>query len=126
MISPVNPLSQNMNHCSSMDINEYQQMARRTAIYPDAGSNMVYPTLGLAGEAGEVAEKVKKVIRDKGGQFDDDTRLAICKELGDVLWYVAQIASELNLDLSNVAQQNLDKLADRAKRGKIKGNGDDR
>ena len=84
------------------------------------------PTLGLSGEAGEVAEKVKKVIRDKGGEFDDDTRLAICKELGDVLWYVAQIASELNLDLSNVAQGNLDKLADRAKRGKIKGNGDDR
>ena len=115
-----------------MDINEYQQLARRTAIYPDAGNpnsngaNMVYPTLGLSGEAGEVAEKVKKVIRDKGGQFDYDTRLAICKELGDVLWYVAQIASELNLDLSNVAQQNLDKLADRAKRGKIKGNGDDR
>ena len=115
-----------MDHCSSMDINEYQQLARRTAIYPDAGSNVIYPTLGLSGEAGEVAEKVKKVIRDKGGQFDDDTRLAICKELGDVLWYVAQIASELNLDLSNVAQQNLDKLADRAQRGKIKGNGDDR
>lgn len=115
-----------MAHCSSMDINEYQQMARRTAIYPNTGSNMTYPTLGLAGEAGEVAEKVKKVIRDKGGVFDDDTRAAISKELGDVLWYVAQIASELNLDLSNVAQQNLDKLADRAKRGKIKGNGDER
>lgn len=88
-----------MSHCSSLDINEYQQMARKTAIYPDAGNpnsngaNMVYPTLGLSGEAGEVAEKVKKVIRDKGGEFDDDTRLAICKELGDVLWYVAQIAS---------------------------------
>ena len=115
-----------MAHCSSMDINEYQQMARRTAIYPNAGSNMTYPTLGLAGEAGEVAEKVKKVIRDKEGVFDDDTRAAISKELGDVLWYVSQIASELNLDLSNVAQQNLDKLADRAKRGKIKGNGDER
>ena len=115
-----------MTHCSSLDINEYQQMARRTAIYPGAGSNMIYPTLGLAGEAGEVAEKVKKVIRHKEGVFDDDTRAAISKELGDVLWYVAQIASELNLDLSNVAQQNLDKLADRAKRGKIKGNGDER
>lgn len=115
-----------MNHCSSMDINEYQQQTRRFAIYPNVGSNMTYPTLGLAGEAGEVAEKVKKVIRDKDGVFDDDTRAAICKELGDVLWYVAQIASELNLDLSNVAQKNLDKLADRALRGKIKGNGDDR
>ena len=69
-----------MSHCSSLDINEYQQLARRTAIYPDAGNpnsngaNMVYPTLGLSGEAGEVAEKVKKVIRDKGGQFDDDIK----------------------------------------------------
>ena len=87
---------------------------------------MISAELRLSGEAGEVAEEVKKVIRDKGGEFDDDTRLAICKELGDVLWYVAQIASELDLDLSNVAQGNLDKLADRAKRGKIKGNGDDR
>jgi NTP pyrophosphatase (non-canonical NTP hydrolase) len=109
-----------------MDINEYQQMARRTAIYPHAGQNMTYPTLGLAGEAGEVAEKVKKVIRDKDGVFDDDARAAISKELGDVLWYVAQIASELGLELSNVAQGNLDKLADRAKRGTIKGNGDNR
>jgi NTP pyrophosphatase (non-canonical NTP hydrolase) len=115
-----------MTHCSSLDINEYQNQARRTAIYPNVGSNMTYPTLGLSGEAGEVAEKVKKVIRDKDGVFDNDARAAISKELGDVLWYVAQIASELNVDLSNVAQQNLEKLADRAQRGKIKGNGDDR
>ncbi len=87
---------------------------------------MIYPTLGLAGEAGEVAEKVKKVIRDKGGVFDNDARAAIAKELGDVLWYVAQIASELSLDLSNVAQGNLDKLADRAQRGQLQGNGDNR
>ena len=109
-----------------MDINEYQQKARSTAIYPDAGRNMIYPTLGLAGEAGEVAEKVKKVIRDKGGIFDNETRAAISKELGDVLWYVAQIASELDLDLSNVAQNNLDKLADRAQRGQLQGSGDNR
>ena len=115
-----------MTHCSSLDINEYQQAARSTAIYPDAGRNMIYPTLGLAGEAGEVAEKVKKVIRDKAGVFDADTRTAIAKELGDVLWYVAQIASELDLDLSNVAQGNLDKLADRAQRGQLQGSGDNR
>lgn len=115
-----------MTHRSSMDINEYQHAARRTAIYPDAGCNMIYPTLGLAGEAGEVAEKVKKVIRDKDGVFDNDARAAIAKELGDVLWYVAQIASELSLDLSNVAQGNLDKLADRAQRGQLQGNGDNR
>lgn len=115
-----------MTHRSSMDINEYQHAARSTAIYPDACRNMIYPTLGLAGEAGEVAEKVKKVIRDKAGVFDAATRTAIAKELGDVLWYVAQIASELELDLSNVAQGNLDKLADRAKRGQLQGSGDNR
>ena len=109
-----------------MDINEYQHAARSTAIYPDAGRNVIYATLGLAGEAGEVAGKVEKVIRDKAGEFDADTRAAIAKELGDVLWYVAQIASELELDLSNVAQGNLDKLADRAQRGQLQGNGDNR
>lgn len=109
-----------------MEFLEYQNESRRTAIYPDAGNNMSYPVLGLCGEAGEVAEKVKKVMRDKGGYFDHDSRAAIKKELGDVLWYVSQIASELNFDMNEIAQSNLDKLYDRMKRGKIKGDGDDR
>ena len=109
-----------------MEFNDYQRESRRTAIYPDAGKNMTYPVLGLCGEAGEVAEKMKKVMRDKGGYFDHDSRAAIRKELGDVLWYVSQIASELNFDLENVAQENLDKLRDRMMRGKIKGDGDNR
>ena len=86
----------------------------------------MYPVLGLCGEAGEVAEKVKKVLRDKGGYFDHDSRAAIRKEIGDVLWYVSQIASELRFDLDMIAQENLDKLNDRMLRGKIKGDGDDR
>ena len=81
---------------------------------------------GLTGEAGEVADKVKKVIRDRGGVFDADTREAIKLELGDVLWYVAQLASELGYDLNEVADANLQKLSSRAARGRIGGSGDQR
>ena len=111
---------------AAIDINAYQVAARRTAAYPDVGGNPVYPTLGLSGEAGEVADKVKKVLRDRGGVFDDPTREAIKLELGDVLWYVAQLASELGYDLEEVATANLDKLASRAARGRIGGSGDHR
>ena len=78
-----------------MELNAYQDAARRTAAYPQVGQNPIYPTLGLTGEAGEVADKVKKVLRDRQGVFDPQTREAIKLELGDVLWYVAQVASEL-------------------------------
>ncbi|MHB2016848.1 MAG: nucleoside triphosphate pyrophosphohydrolase family protein [Candidatus Xenobia bacterium] len=105
---------------------EYQRDSRRTAVYPDQGHNFVYPTLGLVGEAGEVAEKVKKVIRDRGGQLDDAVRDALKGELGDVLWYVAQLATELGLDLDDVAQFNLEKLRSRHERGRIHGSGDNR
>jgi NTP pyrophosphatase (non-canonical NTP hydrolase) len=111
---------------AAIDINAYQDAARRTAAYPDVGANPVYPTLGLSGEAGEVADKVKKVLRDRGGVFDDPTREAIKLELGDVLWYVAQLASELGYELEEVATANLDKLASRAARGRIGGSGDHR
>lgn len=109
-----------------MDLNAYQQGARRTARYPDVGSNPIYPTLGLCGEAGEVADKVKKVLRDDGGCFSAEVREALKLELGDVLWYVAQLASELDFDLETIAQANLDKLASRAARNVIAGSGDDR
>ena len=109
-----------------MEMNSYQDAARKTAAYPDVGSNPIYPTLGLTGEAGEVADKVKKVIRDRGGVFDADTREAIKLELGDVLWYVAQLASELGYDLNEVADANLQKLSSRAARGRIGGSGDQR
>ena len=109
-----------------MELNSYQDAARKTAAYPDVGCNPIYPTLGLTGEAGEVADKVKKVIRDRGGVFDADTREAIKFELGDVLWYVAQLASELGYDLEQVAEANLQKLSSRAARGRIGGSGDQR
>ncbi len=110
----------------STTFGDYQTRSRTTAIYPDAGSNFVYPTLGLAGEAGEVAEKIKKVLRDKGGKIDDETRAAVEKELGDVLWYVAQLATELGLGLDRVAEANLAKLASRKDRGLLGGSGDNR
>ena len=109
-----------------MELNAYQDAARSTARYPDAGSNPIYPTLGLCGEAGEVADKVKKVMRDRDGVFDPETRDALKLELGDVLWYVAQLASELGYDLNEVAEANLQKLSSRAARGRIGGSGDQR
>lgn len=109
-----------------MDFKEYQKKSRKTAVYPEADNNFIYPTLGLAGESGEVAEKIKKVIRDKGGVIDEETKKEIEKELGDVLWYVSQIASELGLDLNNVAEKNIEKLYSRMDRGVLNGNGDNR
>jgi NTP pyrophosphatase (non-canonical NTP hydrolase) len=109
-----------------MTFAEYQKDSRRTAIYPDLNSNYIYPTLGLAGESGEVADKIKKIIRDKGGIISDEDRQEMKKELGDVLWYVAQIATELKIDLEDVAQTNLEKLLSRLERNKIGGSGDNR
>ena len=109
-----------------MDFQQYQEGCRATARYPDAGANPIYPTLGLCGEAGEVADKVKKVLRDQGGEFSAEVIAALQLELGDVLWYVAQLATELGLELDQVAQANLDKLASRSARNVISGSGDSR
>jgi NTP pyrophosphatase (non-canonical NTP hydrolase) len=109
-----------------MDLNNYQHRARSTALYPDRGTNILYPTLGLCGEAGEVADKVKKVLRDHGGNFSDGHREAIALELGDVLWYVSQLADELGFSLEQIAMANLEKLASRAARNVIAGSGDQR
>lgn len=110
-----------------MTFEEYQNKAKKTAIYPAPGGlSWVYPALGLANEAGEVSGKLKKVLRDDDGQLTDEAKLAIKKELGDVLWYVAQVSTELGFDLEEVAGENIAKLADRQKRGKLKGKGDDR
>ena len=109
-----------------MDFKTYQKQARLTAQYPNLGSNNIYPTLGLVGEAGEVAEKVKKVIGDKKGIFDDESKKGIKKELGDVLWYLSNLCNEFDFKLEEVSLQNLDKLKLRAAKGKISGSGDDR
>ena len=109
-----------------MDLSEYQSRSRVTAVYPQAGENLLYPTLGLCGEAGEVAEKIKKMIRDDGGVLTDERRSALSKELGDVLWYLAQIATEADLALDAIAAANLDKLGSRQRRNVLQGSGDDR
>jgi NTP pyrophosphatase (non-canonical NTP hydrolase) len=109
-----------------MDLNAYQTQALQTAVYPNQGANFPYPALGLVGEAGEVADKLKKVIRDHGGVLTDPVRDAVAKELGDVLWYLSVLAYELDYDLNTIAQGNLDKLASRQERGVISGSGDNR
>lgn len=111
-----------------MDLDTYAEQARQTAVYPNAGTGatdaLAYATLGLAGEAGELANKVKKILR--GDPRGWDTREAMISELGDVLWYVAALAGELGISLDDVATLNLAKLADRASSGTIKGDGDNR
>lgn len=108
-----------------MTFTDYQHEPRATAVYP-FGCAVMYYTLGLCGESGEVAEKVKKVIRDNDGVFDE---LAICSikaELGDVLWYLTQLATELGLSLEDIASSNLQKLRDRQSRNALSGSGDRR
>lgn len=109
-----------------MTLNEYQATAKTTAVYTSADQQLVCTVLGLNGEAGEVAEKIKKVIRDKNSIIGDDDRREIKKELGDVLWYLAVLADTLGLDLESVAALNLEKLKSRYERGAIHGQGDNR
>lgn len=108
-----------------MRLNDYQQAALETAIYP-AEQVIIYPSLGLTGEAGEVADKVKKVLRDNGGEFTPERRIAIGAELGDVLWYVATLARDLGFTLEDIAAANIAKLESRKRRGVIHGEGDNR
>ncbi len=115
-----------MSRLLFMNLNHYQHKSRETALYPNVGNNPIYPTLGLAGEAGEVADKVKKILRDKNGVFDASSKEAIKLELGDVLWYIAQLSSELGFDLEDVASSNLKKLKSRSERGHLSGSGDNR
>jgi len=108
-----------------LDFGEYQKLARKTAFYPERYA-VVYPALGLCGEAGEVAEKIKKHIRDG---IDIDNTLnklkeVLSRELGDVLWYISNLASDLDISLNYIAKSNIDKLKDRKVRDKLKGSGD--
>ena len=109
-----------------MNFTEYQNLALSTAIYPMMYKK-VYPALGLCGEAGEVAEKIKKVIRDGIDYgYEEEFKAELTKELGDVLWYVAALASDLDISLNEIAEKNVQKLASRKKRNKIGGSGDNR
>lgn len=108
-----------------MTLNEYQEQAIKTAVYGN-GDRVIYPTLGLCGEAGEVSDKVKKVIRDNGGAFTAELKEQIMLEMSDCLWYCAVLARDLGYSLEEAAQKNLDKLKSRMKRGVISGSGDNR
>lgn len=121
-----------------LDFNEYQKKAHETADYPvpeiikswtfqeTNSMDYVYPALGLAEEAGEVAGKYAKAIRDNVGVIDEERKKEIVKELGDVLWFVSELCTNLGVTLEDVAQKNLDKLASRKERGMIHGSGDNR
>ncbi len=108
-----------------MDFNEYQKEAKKTLIYKK-DDKLQYLTLGLTGEAGEVADKIKKIMRDKDGKVSEEDKDALVKELGDVLWYMSQVADFLGIEFEQVAKQNLEKLFSRYERGVIKGEGDNR
>ena len=106
-----------------MNMNEYQDAALSTALYPKE-LGLYYTTLGLTGEAGEVAEKVKKMIRDN--KTLEEVKFPLMDELGDVLWYIAALAHELGITLDNIAESNVQKLQSRAERNAIHGDGDNR
>jgi len=109
-----------------MDFNKYQELARSTAIYPIIGAPCIYPALGLAGEAGEVVEQIKKIFRDDDGDITKERLDMIIKELGDTLWYIANLAHELNIPLDYIATTNIEKLSQRRNNNKLHGNGSNR
>lgn len=108
-------------------MNDYQKQAVTTIVTTnDPFKDLMAYILGLGGESGEVLEKVKKIVRDKNGELSPEDKEEIIKELGDVLWYIAVIADELNYDLQEVADINLKKLQKRKRENKLKGSGDNR
>ena len=107
------------------DLDMYQQVAKQTAIYPREQA-IIYPTLGLTGEAGEVANKVKKIIRDGSDKNDEGLVQDLSAEIGDCLWYIAVLADDIGIKLSDIASSNLIKLENRKKKGTIHGSGDKR
>lgn len=106
-----------------MELTDYQISALETAVYPE---HIIYPALGMTGEAGEVSDKVKKVIRDNNSQFTEEKKREIAKEIGDVLWYCAVLAHDIGFSLEEVGRMNIEKLKSRQERGKLSGSGDNR
>jgi NTP pyrophosphatase (non-canonical NTP hydrolase) len=116
------------NIVKALSLNAYQELASKTAIYPGQGSFMglCYCALKLNGEAGEVAEVVGKTWRDSNGEMKPEIRLALAMELGDVLWYIANLSKEIGYPLADIAVMNLEKLKSRKERGTLSGSGDNR
>jgi NTP pyrophosphatase (non-canonical NTP hydrolase) len=110
-----------------MTLDEYQKEALITAIWSnDDLKDLSHWVLGVTGEAGEIAEKVKKIIRDKDGHLDDDAKTELAKEIGDVLWYLAVLAKHLGVSFDEIGKGNIAKLRSRQSRGVIQGSGDNR
>ena len=124
-ISYVDLLVVDFEESKSLNFNDYQKIAKTTAIYPDE-YKIIYPALSLVGEAGEVANKVKKIVRDGEDKMSSDWKQQLASEIGDVLWYCAALASDLNMSLGVIASQNKDKLEARLKKGTLQGSGDKR
>lgn len=114
-----------MNLRRTMEINQYQDEASKTAVYPDIGNNIYYPAMGLCGEAGEVIEKCKKLMRGDY-ELSSDVKQAIALEVSDCLWYIAILSKELGYTLEQIGTMNIEKLRSRQERNKIKGSGDNR
>lgn len=110
---------------SELSLNDYQRKALETAIFP-TDEKIGYLVIALCGEAGEVADKVKKVFRDKDGIFSEADNKAVALELGDLLWYAANLAHVIGYNLSDIAQLNIDKINSRMERGTLHGEGDNR
>ncbi len=108
-----------------MTFDEYQKFTATTSVYPVA-NRFIALTLGLVGESGEVAEKVKKILRDKNGEISDETKKDLIREIGDVLWYISELSGELGFSLEDVAKINMEKLQSRKDRNKLHGEGDNR
>ena len=128
----MNKLEQDANnwmrerYMSNITATEYQRKAAETAIFPKEKA-LEYLTLGLTGEAGEIANKVKKLIRDGADREEHHAKLnAIGHEIGDVMWYCAMLAKEVDMNLGRIMEDNLDKLADRKARNRLQGDGDNR
>ena len=117
--------NENHKYKKISDLDMYQKVALTTAIYPREQA-IIYPTLGLTGEAGEVANKVKKIIRDGSDSKDERLVSEIKSEIGDCLWYIAVLANDFNIKLSDIASANIEKLATRKSKGTIHGSGDNR
>ena len=110
-----------------MTLDEYQEKAAKTALFTgDEFLDLLHWTLGVGGEAGEITEKIKKIVRDKQGHINTTDKEELAKEVGDVLWYLAILAKHLNYSFDDIAEKNLAKLQDRQKRGKLGGSGDNR
>ena len=106
---------------------DYQKQAKTTAIYPSImGNNLIYPVIGLGGEIGEFQNKFKKIFRDKDAKITDEIKAGLVDELGDVLWYMSQVATELGVDFNQVVETNVNKLAARRAKGTVHGSGDNR